>query len=111
MKGTMHPYMKFTLCLAAVFLLALATGCTGSGTTAMADTPAPAVSPPDAVPVTRLSEPETIAAQPARTSAPAADGEHQTIRISGSTTVMPIVQKAADQYMAAHPEADIQVSG
>jgi phosphate transport system substrate-binding protein len=35
----------------------------------------------------------------------------QTIKISGSTTVLPIVQKAADQYMAAHPDADIQVSG
>jgi phosphate transport system substrate-binding protein len=35
----------------------------------------------------------------------------QTIKISGSTTVLPIVQKAADQYMTAHPEADIQISG
>jgi phosphate transport system substrate-binding protein len=35
----------------------------------------------------------------------------QTIKISGSTTVLPIVQKAADQYMTTHPEADIQISG
>jgi phosphate transport system substrate-binding protein len=35
----------------------------------------------------------------------------QTIKISGSTTVLPIVQKAADQYMIGHPEADIQISG
>jgi phosphate transport system substrate-binding protein len=35
----------------------------------------------------------------------------QTIKISGSTTVLPIVQKAADHYMTAHPEADIQISG
>ena len=35
----------------------------------------------------------------------------QTIKISGSTTVLPIVQKAADQYMTNHPEADIQISG
>jgi phosphate transport system substrate-binding protein len=35
----------------------------------------------------------------------------QTIKISGSTTVLPIVQKAADQYMTIHPEADIQISG
>ena len=35
----------------------------------------------------------------------------QTLKISGSTTVLPIVQKAADQYMTSHPEADIQVSG
>jgi phosphate transport system substrate-binding protein len=35
----------------------------------------------------------------------------QSIKISGSTTVLPIVQKAADQYMTIHPEADIQISG
>ena len=35
----------------------------------------------------------------------------QTIKISGSTTVLPIVQKAADHYMTTHPEADIQISG
>ena len=35
----------------------------------------------------------------------------QTIKISGSTTVLPIVQKAADQYMTTHPEADLQISG
>ena len=38
-------------------------------------------------------------------------GQKQTIKISGSTTVLPIVQKAADQYMATHANADIQVSG
>jgi phosphate transport system substrate-binding protein len=37
--------------------------------------------------------------------------QKQSIKISGSTTVLPIVQKAADQYMANHPEADIQISG
>jgi phosphate transport system substrate-binding protein len=45
------------------------------------------------------------------TSAPVSSGQKQTIKVSGSTTVLPIVQKAADQYMAAHPDADIQVSG
>ena len=42
---------------------------------------------------------------------PGLNGQKQTIKISGSTTVLPIVQKAADQYMASHPDADIQVSG
>jgi phosphate transport system substrate-binding protein len=42
---------------------------------------------------------------------PVSSGQKKTIKISGSTTVLPIVQKAADQYMAAHPDADIQVSG
>lgn len=37
--------------------------------------------------------------------------EKQTIKISGSTTVLPIIQKAADQYMTTHANADIQISG
>jgi len=45
------------------------------------------------------------------TQAPLSAGQKQTIKISGSTTVLPIVQKAADQYMAAHPDADIQITG
>jgi phosphate transport system substrate-binding protein len=31
--------------------------------------------------------------------------------ISGSTTVLPVIQKAADQYMATHLDADIRISG
>ena len=50
-------------------------------------------------------------AAPVMTTAPVSTGQRQTIKISGSTTVLPIVQKAADQYMASHPDADIQVSG
>jgi phosphate transport system substrate-binding protein len=45
------------------------------------------------------------------TKAPVSTDQRQTIKISGSTTVMPIVQKAADQYMLTHPNADIQVIG
>ena len=45
------------------------------------------------------------------TKTPVATQEKQTIKISGSTTVLPIIQKAADQYMATHANADIQVSG
>lgn len=44
-------------------------------------------------------------------TSPVATQEKQTIKISGSTTVLPIIQKAADQYMATHANADIQVSG
>ena len=55
--------------------------------------------------------PAITTAAPAPTTTPVSSGERQTIRISGSTTVLPIVQKAADQYMATHPDADIQVSG
>jgi phosphate transport system substrate-binding protein len=45
------------------------------------------------------------------TKAPVSVQEKQTIKISGSTTVLPIIQKAADQYMATHASADIQISG
>lgn len=37
--------------------------------------------------------------------------QKQTIKISGSTTVLPIVQTAAEQYMTTHPNTDIQVIG
>jgi len=37
--------------------------------------------------------------------------QKQTITVTGSTTVLPIAQAAADAYMALHPEANIQISG
>lgn len=33
------------------------------------------------------------------------------LSITGSTTVLPVAAKAAESYMAAHPEIDVQVSG
>ncbi len=45
---------------------------------------------------------------------PAASGtpaEMQTIAVTGSTTVLPVAQLAADEYMRTHADADIQVSG
>lgn len=35
----------------------------------------------------------------------------QTIAVTGSTTVLPVAQLAADEYMRTHANADIQVSG
>ncbi|MDD5420364.1 MAG: phosphate ABC transporter substrate-binding protein [Methanomicrobiaceae archaeon] len=35
----------------------------------------------------------------------------QTISVVGSTTVLPVAQLAADEFMNTHPYADIQVSG
>jgi len=34
-----------------------------------------------------------------------------TLKVSGSTTVLPIAQAAADAYMAGHATADVQVTG
>ena len=94
--------------LVAVVMLALAAGCTGNGTTTPVATTAPTASP---TVVATTQAPVSTTAAPVMTTAPVSTGQKQTIRISGSTTVLPIVQKAADQYMASHPDADIQVSG
>ncbi|WP_235809609.1 phosphate ABC transporter substrate-binding protein [Methanofollis ethanolicus] len=39
------------------------------------------------------------------------DTTPETISVTGSTTVLPIAQKAAEAYMDTHQQADIQVSG
>ncbi len=39
------------------------------------------------------------------------NGGIQTLKISGSTTVLPIAQRAAEGYMKQYPNVDIQVSG
>jgi phosphate transport system substrate-binding protein len=98
-------YLLIILSLVAVFMLAVASGCTGNGTqTTQVPTPSPTV-------LATTQAPASPAAAPVTTTAPVSTGQKQTLKISGSTTVLPIVQKAADQYMAAHPDADIQVSG
>ena len=68
---------------------------------------------PTAAPVTTPAAASTPAAVPGNTAAaaPTSDRQKQTLNISGSTTVLPIAQAAADKYMAAHPEVNIQVSG
>lgn len=108
MSAKWNPFMKITLCFIAVVMLVLAAGCTANGTKAPVATQAPttavATAPVQAAaPVTTITQ--------ITTSAPVSTGQKQTIKISGSTTVLPIVQKAADQYMKAHLNADIQISG
>ena len=112
MSAKWNSFMKVSLCLVAVFMLALVAGCTADGSKAPAATQAPVASPTvvaDSVP----QQAATVATPAASvtTAAPVSTGQKETIKISGSTTVLPIVQKAADQYMATHPDADIQVSG
>jgi phosphate transport system substrate-binding protein len=94
------------LSLAALLIASMAVaGCTDSGSKTPAATPAPT----GAVTSQTPAQVSTTAA-PVMTTGPVSTGQRQTIKISGSTTVLPIVQKAADQYMAAHPDADIQIS-
>jgi phosphate transport system substrate-binding protein len=108
MNGKHSRFPIIALSLVAVFMFALAAGCTTSETKTPAATQAPTASPAF---TGAAGAPAITAAAPAATAAPVSSGERQTIKISGSTTVLPIVQKAADQYMATHANADIQISG
>ena len=45
------------------------------------------------------------------TSKPSENANHLRLTVSGSTTVLPIAQAAAEAYMNAHSNADITVSG
>lgn len=117
MNEKRSSYLIVTLGLVAVFLLAIAAGCTANGSTTATATTAPAASAPVAAETPAAVSTPAAAATAAPVAAAtagstaASTGQKQTITISGSTTVLPIVQKAADQYMAAHSDADIQVSG
>ncbi|OPY37040.1 MAG: phosphate ABC transporter periplasmic substrate-binding protein PstS [Methanoregula sp. PtaU1.Bin051] len=113
MKRQKPTFLFASLGLTALLVLALvAAGCTGTG---QKTTPPAATQAPQAV-ATAAVVPQSTAPQAQGASAPAAiaapvSGEKQSIRVSGSTTVLPIAQKAAEAYMAAHPNADIQVTG
>ncbi len=110
MRANRSSSLLITIGLAVLLIAAMAvTGCTD---TANKNTPVTApVTTPSAVVTAQDAALAANTVVPAATSAPVSTGQKQTIKISGSTTVLPIVQKAADQYMAIHPDADIQVSG
>lgn len=105
MNAKNSSYFLVILSLVAVFALAIAAGCTSNGTqtTQVPTAPLTVVATTPALVLTTVA--------PVTTTVAVSTGPKQTIKISGSTTVLPIVQKAADQYMAAHPDADIKVSG
>jgi phosphate transport system substrate-binding protein len=111
MNAKRSSSLIITLSLVAVFMLAIAAGCTSNGSTTTVATQAPVASPTVAAVPVATPAVQATAAAPVTTSAPVSTGQKQTIKISGSTTVLPIVQAAADKYMAAHPDADIQISG
>ena len=105
--------------LVVLLILAMVTaGCTGTGKTT---TPATTVVPTQATtaaqtPLGTVTYQAVATTAQASTPAPAATtsastGEKESIKVSGSTTVLPIAQAAAQAYMAAHPEADIQITG
>lgn len=102
-----------TLCLVILLVGAMAmAGCTG---TEQKINPVPMATPTEAPQTAAPTAVKTLAATP-QVAAPAptaaaATGPRQTIKVSGSTTVLPIVQKAADAYMATRPNTDIQITG
>jgi phosphate transport system substrate-binding protein len=108
MNAKRSSCLLITFSIVAVIMLAFAAGCTGNGTKTTDTTTAPTASL--TVAVTTQTPVSTPVAQ-VTTKAPLSTGQRQTIKISGSTTVLPIIQKAADEYMAAHPDADIQITG
>jgi phosphate transport system substrate-binding protein len=109
MKANRSSYLLVTVSLVLLLIGAMAVaGCTDNGTKTTAGAATP-VSTPAAVATQQTAA--AVVATPAATSAPVSTGQKQTLTVSGSTTVLPIAQKAADQYMAAHPDADIQISG
>lgn len=113
MKPTRNTPLLITLGLAVLLIAAMAvTGCTDTASKNVpAATPAPVATPAAAVTAQHTVPAATPVGPQVTPAVPASTGQKQTIKISGSTTVLPIVQKAADQYMATHPDADIQVSG
>jgi phosphate transport system substrate-binding protein len=102
-KKISHIFVIMSLAALLIASMVVA-GCTDSGSKTPAATPVPTASLSGVV---TSQTPAPVST----TAAPVTTGQRQTIKISGSTTVLPIIQKAADQYMAVHPDADIQVSG
>ena len=107
----------FTLLLAGFLVLAIVTaGCTGGNaprTVGTTGTPAPATTVPATTPPVQPAGTVT----PSATVSPAPSGTYTVqqmagkLRVTGSTTVLPIAQVAADAYMEKNLRADIQISG
>lgn len=112
MNKRRHACLFVTLSLVILVAGAMAVaGCTDNAkkTSAVPPVPTSAALTTPHVPVSTSAAQQTAAAP--STTAPAASGPGGKLKVSGSTTVLPIAQKAAEAYMASHPNADIQVSG
>jgi len=112
MNKRTHSRLFVTIGLVILLVGAMAVaGCTDSEkkTSAITPVPTPAALATSPAPVSAPAV-QQAAAAPATTS-PAASGPKGTLKVSGSTTVLPVAQKAADAYMATHLNADIQITG
>jgi len=112
MNKRTHSSLFVTLGLVILLVGAMSVaGCTDNAKKTSAATPVPttaAVTAPQA-PASTPAAYVTPAAS--TTNAPAASGPKGKLKVSGSTTVLPIAQKAAEAYMATNPNADIQITG
>jgi len=118
----MAPFQKqhgiVTLLMAGTLLLAIiAAGCTGGGAPQTTPVTTVAPSPETTIPATTPPVQPTVAMTPPPTVSPAPSGTYAVqqipgkLRVTGSTTLFPIAQAAADAYMVKNLRADIQVSG
>jgi len=106
MNSKLSTSLFVTLALVVLLAAAIAVaGCT--------DTTKKTGSTATPVPTTSISTPTGQESPAASVPTPVSPvpGTKQSIKVSGSTTVLPIAQKAAEAYMATHPNADIQISG
>jgi phosphate transport system substrate-binding protein len=104
-----RPYASLLATLILIVLLAGAiavAGCTDNAKKTTAATPIPTTTA-----VTTHQAPVSTPGAHVTNTAPATFGPKQTLKVSGSTTVLPIAQKAAEGYMTSHPNADIQITG
>lgn len=105
MKTKRSSCVFVTVCLAALLLVSIfVAGCTSNGTTTAK--PAATTVPGSGGSTQAVAQDITVA-----DATSASTAQKQTITVTGSTTVLPIAQAAADAYMELHREANIQVSG
>jgi phosphate transport system substrate-binding protein len=118
----MAPFQKqhgiIILLMAGTLALAIiAAGCTGGGTPQTTPVTAVAPSPATTVPATPPVVQPMVTMTPSPPVSPAPSGTYAVqqiagkLRVTGSTTVLPIAQMEADAYMEKNLRADIQVSG
>jgi phosphate transport system substrate-binding protein len=121
----MAPFQKqhylVTFLVAGALLLAIiAAGCTGGNapqTTPQTQVTTGAPAPATTIPATIPPVQPTVTMTPSATVSPTPSGTYTVqqiagkLRVTGSTTLFPIAQAAADAYMEKNPKADIQVAG
>ncbi|MDD1646183.1 MAG: phosphate ABC transporter substrate-binding protein PstS family protein [Methanomicrobiales archaeon] len=105
-------YRSLPLILVGLLLIGIfASGCTGTPEQKPVPTTVATPVPTSMVPG-QTGTPETAAPTPVSPAPPGVVSQIPgTIMVSGSTTVLPIAQAAAEAYMDRNAQADIQVAG